>query len=111
MYIRTNPPHFGVWQFMGPQATERQSENEQNEPVTLQPAYPLVFNQCWLRKQLENSLVSRERQTKTGERERESVDGHLSRALFIVSPLDHVENLIKLRLDSRIVCESFECKQ
>lgn len=112
-YICRNPPHCGVWQFMGPRAAERQSENEQNEPVTLQLTYPLVFNRRWLRKQLENSLVSRERerQRREREREREGVDGHLSRALFIVSPLEHVENLIKLRLDSSIVCESFECKQ
>lgn len=73
-YIRRNPPHFGVWQFMGPRAAERQSENEQNEPVTLQPTYPLVFNR-WLRKQLENSLLSREREKDKdgGEREKASM--------------------------------------
>lgn len=56
---------------MGPRAAERQSENEQNEPVTLQPTYPLVFNRRWLRKQLETSLVSRERERQKRGRERE----------------------------------------
>lgn len=77
-------------------------------PVSLQS----VLASKTIRKQ---SSIERERQRRgretERERERKGVDGHLSRALFIVSPLEHVENLIKLRLDSSIVCESFECKQ
>lgn len=51
-------------------APEQLSDNQKMSKTNRVPFNPLVFNRCWLRKQLENSLVSRERQTKTGERER-----------------------------------------